>query len=68
MSARSTTSSLIGTPTLCRTPRPYSAGLGVQDGVNGDSLVLRTRLVAALRRDRSVGIPTSCAHCCLRRL
>ena len=40
---------------MCRTPRPYSAGLGVQDGANGESLVLRTRLVAALRRDRSVG-------------
>src|ERR1700737_1442370 len=57
MSARSTTPSLIGTPTLWRTPTPNCAGLGVQDGVNGDALVLRTRLVPALRRDRTVAIP-----------
>ncbi|MGB7144130.1 hypothetical protein [Mycobacterium sp.] len=43
-------------------PRPNCAGLGFQDGENGDGLDLRTRLVAVLRRDRSVGIPTSCAR------
>jgi hypothetical protein len=31
-------------------------------GENGDGLDQRTRLVAVLRRDRSVGIPTSCAR------
>src|SRR5580693_9591238 len=57
MSARSTTPSLIGTATLWCTPTQNCAGLGVQDGVNGDGLVLRTRFVPALRRDRSVAIP-----------
>jgi hypothetical protein len=61
--AQHPTPSLIGTPMLCRIPIPKPAGLGVQDGANGDSLVLRVRLDAALRRDRSVAIPTSYAHC-----
>jgi hypothetical protein len=47
MSARSTTPSLIGTPTLWCIPAPNWAGLGVQDGVNGEGLVLRMRLVPA---------------------
>src|SRR6185437_12287880 len=55
MSARSSIPSLIGTETLCRTPTPYVAGLGVQSGVNGDGLVLRGRAVAALSLDRSLG-------------
>jgi hypothetical protein len=62
MSTRSTTPSLIGAPTLCRIPTPNRAGLGAHGGENGDGLVLRARPVAALRRDRSVGILTSRAH------
>jgi hypothetical protein len=57
MSARNTTPSLIGIATLWCTPAPNCAGLGVQDGVNGDGLVLRASLVLALRRDRTVAIP-----------
>src|SRR5689334_16330880 len=57
MSARNTTPSLIGTPTLWCTPTPNCADLGVQDDVKGDGLVLPTRLVPALRRDRNVAIP-----------
>src|SRR5581483_7005251 len=56
MSARSTTPSLIGTPTLWCTPTPNCPGLGVQDDVNGDGLDLRTRLLAALRRDRGADV------------
>src|ERR1700747_2407716 len=57
MSAGNTTPSLIGTATLWCTPAPNCAGLGVQDGVNGDGLVLWPSLVPALRRDRTVAIP-----------
>src|ERR1700757_4645515 len=56
MLARSTTPSLIGTATLWCMPCPNCAGLGVQDGVNGDGLVLRLRRVPGLRRDRTGGI------------
>jgi uncharacterized membrane protein len=48
MSARRTTPSLIGTPTLCRTPTPYSAGPGSQGGVKGEGLVRRAFRVAAI--------------------
>jgi hypothetical protein len=41
MSARSTTPSLIGTATLCRTPIPYRAGGASKAGVSGDELVRR---------------------------
>ena len=45
-------------------PAPYCAALGSHDGEYGDGLVSRARL----RRDRSVGIPTSCTDDCLARL
>jgi hypothetical protein len=46
----------MGIATLWCTPHPNCASLGVQDGVNGDGLVLRARLVPDLRRDRSADI------------
>jgi hypothetical protein len=38
------------------TPHPNCADLAVHGGVKGEGLVLRARLVPALRRDRTAGI------------
>src|SRR5882757_1939720 len=69
MSARSTTPSLIGTATLCRTPIPYRAGGASKAGVSGDELRRGVRFVVVpatwrgtrsfipRRYDVAVGVP-----------